>query len=66
MPYRFISMKSQDQIDVYGARGLLIESTLAWLWGTAVEHSVLYQYQLSQANNILMGMGEYHFYLCTL
>lgn len=35
---------------------MLIESSLAWLWGTSVEHCVLYQYQLSQARNILMGM----------
>jgi hypothetical protein len=46
----------QDQIDVYSARGILIESKLAWLYGTASEHSVLYQYQLSGAKNILMAM----------
>ncbi|KAH2000894.1 hypothetical protein KXV97_007434, partial [Aspergillus fumigatus] len=47
---------TQDQIDVYSARGVLIESKLAWLYGTASEHSVLYQYQLSGAQNILMAM----------
>ncbi|KAH2165080.1 hypothetical protein KXV74_005974 [Aspergillus fumigatus] len=47
---------TQDQIDVYLARGVLIESKLAWLYGTASEHSVLYQYQLSGAQNILMAM----------
>ncbi|PTB47605.1 carbohydrate-binding module family 50 protein [Trichoderma harzianum CBS 226.95] len=47
---------TQDQIDVYAGRGLLIESKLAWLWGTAVEHCVFYQYQMSDAQNILMGM----------
>ncbi|KAH7124727.1 pectate lyase superfamily protein-domain-containing protein [Dactylonectria macrodidyma] len=47
---------TQDQIDVYTGRGLLIESETAWLWGTSVEHAVLYQYQLSNAKNILMGM----------
>jgi hypothetical protein len=47
---------SQDQIDVYAARGILIESELAWLWGTASEHAVFYQYQIAKASNIFMGM----------
>ncbi|EPS32683.1 putative exo-beta-1,3-glucanase [Penicillium oxalicum 114-2] len=47
---------TQDQIDVYAARGILIESQLAWLYGTASEHSTLYQYQLSGARRIVMGM----------
>ncbi|GME48353.1 hypothetical protein CDV56_101071 [Neofusicoccum parvum] len=51
-----LDVVSQDQIDVYSARGVLIESQLAWLWGTASEHNVFYQYQLSGAKNILMGM----------
>ncbi|KID94680.1 LysM domain protein, partial [Metarhizium majus ARSEF 297] len=47
---------TQDQIDVYAGRGMLIESDTAWLWGTAVEHCVLYQYQISSASTILMSM----------
>ncbi|RLL97668.1 hypothetical protein CFD26_105896 [Aspergillus turcosus] len=47
---------TQDQIDVYSARGILIESQLAWLYGTSSEHNVMYQYQLSGAQNILMAM----------
>jgi hypothetical protein len=47
---------TKDQIDVYAGRGLLIESDRAWLWGTASEHAVLYQYQLSNATNIFMSM----------
>lgn len=47
---------TQDQIDIFTGRGMLIESNLAWLWGTSVEHSVFYQYQLSSASNILMSM----------
>jgi len=47
---------SQDQIDIYSARGILIESRKAWLYGTSSEHSVLYQYQVSGAKNILMAM----------
>lgn len=36
------SKVTQDQIDVYAGRVLLIKSKLAWLWGTAVEHCVFY------------------------
>lgn len=49
--------KDQTQLDVYVGRGMLIESTgPTWLWGTSVEHCVLYQYQLSAAKNIVMGL----------
>lgn len=47
---------AENQLDVYSARGVLIESQLAWLYGTSSEHNVLYQYQLSGARNILMAM----------
>lgn len=50
------SKVTQDQIDVYAGRGLLIEADLAWLWATAVEHCVLYQYQIANAKNIMMAM----------
>ncbi|KAF3801934.1 putative glucan endo-1 3-beta-glucosidase [Colletotrichum gloeosporioides] len=47
----------QIQINVYAARGILIESQgPTWLWGTAAEHAVLYQYQLSGAKNVVMGL----------
>ncbi|KAK1995810.1 pectin lyase-like protein [Colletotrichum falcatum] len=47
----------QIQISVYAARGVLIESRgPTWLWGTAAEHAVLYQYQLSGARNVVMGL----------
>lgn len=52
-----IDTDDQDQIDVYVGRGLLVESKgPTWLWGTAVEHCVLYQYQLSGAENVVMGL----------
>ncbi|PWY66471.1 pectin lyase-like protein [Aspergillus sclerotioniger CBS 115572] len=52
-----LDLHTQDQIDVYAARGVLIESQgLTWLYGTASEHNVLYQYQVSQAKNLYMGM----------
>jgi hypothetical protein len=48
---------NQTQIDVYAGRGMLVESKgPTWLWGTSVEHCVLYQYQLSNAQNIVMGL----------
>jgi hypothetical protein len=37
--------------------GILIESKgPTWLYGTASEHNVLYQYELFQAENVFMGM----------
>ncbi|KAH6653965.1 putative Exo-beta-1,3-glucanae [Truncatella angustata] len=46
-----------SQITVYAGRGLLVESINGniWLVGTSVEHHVLYEYQLSQTKNIVMG-----------
>lgn len=45
------------QVSVYNARGLLVESSNpVWLYGTASEHSVFYQYQFYQASNILAAM----------
>jgi glucan 1,3-beta-glucosidase len=45
------------QLDIYTGRGLLIESTEGtfWLYGTASEHHVLYQYNLVNTKNIFMG-----------
>ncbi|KAK1758023.1 pectin lyase fold/virulence factor [Echria macrotheca] len=48
---------SEAQLDIYVARGILIESTRpTWLWATASEHNVLYQYQLNRAENVFMGL----------
>jgi hypothetical protein len=45
------------QTSVYVARGFLIESTEpTWLYGTAAEHSVFYQYEFNQARNVLAGL----------
>ncbi|KAI3194501.1 CAZyme family GH55 [Penicillium roqueforti] len=52
-----LDIASQDQLDIYAARGILIESQgPTWLYGTASEHQVFYQYELYQAENIVMGM----------
>ncbi|KAI5465427.1 family 55 glycoside hydrolase [Mariannaea sp. PMI_226] len=52
-----LDLSDHSQINIYNGRGVLIESTAgAWLWGTASEHSVLYNYQLSKASNVFMGL----------
>ncbi|PYH94341.1 pectin lyase-like protein [Aspergillus ellipticus CBS 707.79] len=52
-----LDTKSQDQIDVYAARGMLIESWgPTWMYATASEHHVLYQYQMSGARDLFMTM----------
>ncbi|RWA03907.1 hypothetical protein EKO27_g11198 [Xylaria grammica] len=48
--------KLVNQISVYGARGMLIESQgPSWFYGTSSEHSVMYNYQLNKAKNIYLG-----------
>lgn len=48
---------NNTQINVLVPRGMLIESTQAlWMYGTASEHALLYQYQFYQASTILAGM----------
>ncbi|KFY05268.1 hypothetical protein O988_00131 [Pseudogymnoascus sp. VKM F-3808] len=48
--------KTANQISVYGARGMLIESQgPSWFYGTSSEHSVMYNYQVSGAKDIYMG-----------
>jgi len=50
------SGEAQTQISIYAGRGALIESQgPTWLYGTASEHSILYQYQLSNASNAFLG-----------
>lgn len=47
---------SSAQINIYAARGILVESHgPTWLYGTASEHSILYQYQLLGAQDIYLG-----------
>jgi hypothetical protein len=51
---------SQTQIDIYVARGVLIESQggPVWMYGTASEHSIFYQYLIYGAKDIFMGMVQ--------
>jgi glucan 1,3-beta-glucosidase len=47
---------SASQIDIYVARGVLIESAgPVWLYGTASEHNAFYQYQFTGVRNIYSG-----------
>ncbi|KAI0453722.1 hypothetical protein F5B21DRAFT_515157 [Xylaria acuta] len=50
----------QTQIDIYVARGMLIESRggPVWMYGTASEHCVLYQYHVYGAEDVFMGMAS--------
>ena len=46
-----------SQINIYNGRGVLIESEQGnWLWGTASEHSVLYNYQMTNAANVYLSL----------
>ncbi|KAL7934996.1 glycoside hydrolase family 55 protein [Trichoderma chlorosporum] len=48
-----LDLSDHNQVNIYNGRGLLIESTKGtWLWGTASEHSVLYNYALNNAQNV--------------
>lgn len=54
-----IDDSKQANIDVYAARGILVESKgPTWLLGTSVEHCLLYQYQLSNAENGMIGLAQ--------
>jgi len=51
-----LDLPDHNQINIYNGRGLLVESTKAvWLYGTSVEHNVLYNYQLANAQNVYMS-----------
>ncbi len=46
-------------ITIYSGRGMLIESQgPTWMWGSASEHNVLYQYTLSAAQNLFVGLMQ--------
>lgn len=51
-----IPLNVLTDISIYSGRGILIESQgPTWFYGSASEHSQLYQYQLYNASNIYMG-----------
>ncbi|KAF2398831.1 pectin lyase-like protein, partial [Trichodelitschia bisporula] len=51
-----VESKLQTRINIYGARGVLIESQgPSWVYSVSNEHSTLYNWQLAGANNIYLG-----------
>ena len=48
------------QLNIYNGRGVLIEAQQGpvWLWGTSSEHSLLYQYNIVNAKNVLIALGQ--------
>jgi glucan 1,3-beta-glucosidase len=52
-----LDLGDHNQINIFNGRGMLFESqNPVWLYGSASEHSVLYQYQLNNASNIYMSV----------
>lgn len=52
-----LDLPDHNQIDIYNGRGVLIESQgPVWMYGTAFEHSQLYNYQMANAKDIYAGV----------
>ncbi|KAF3930728.1 hypothetical protein ABW19_dt0209580 [Dactylella cylindrospora] len=53
-----LDKEDHSQISLYTGRGLLCEAEEGpvWMYGHAVEHNVLYNYQLLNTKNIFMGV----------
>ena len=53
-----LDRSDHNQIDIFNGRGVLIESAEGpvWMYGTSSEHSQLYNYQVSSAKNVYMGI----------
>ncbi|KAI1827017.1 glycoside hydrolase family 55 protein [Xylaria intraflava] len=55
-----IEDSTNTQVTIYSGRGLYVESTAGtiWLYGTAVEHNHLYNYQFANTKNIFASMFQ--------
>ncbi|KKY23875.1 putative exo-beta-glucanase exg0 [Phaeomoniella chlamydospora] len=52
-----LDLDDHNQINIWNGRGVLIESHgPVWLYGTSAEHSQLYNYQISGAQNVFMAL----------
>jgi hypothetical protein len=52
-----LDLSDHSQINIYNGRGVLVESTKpTWLWGTSSEHSVLYNYQITNAQSVYLSL----------
>lgn len=49
-----LDLSDHNQVDIFNGRGVFIDNTVGpvWLYGTAAEHSVLYNYQIVGSSNI--------------
>ncbi|KAF2164431.1 glycoside hydrolase family 55 protein [Zasmidium cellare ATCC 36951] len=54
-----LDLDGKDQIDIYNARGLLIETHgPIWFYGSSSEHSMLYNYQIANAKDVYLSMMQ--------
>ncbi|KAI0180067.1 glycoside hydrolase family 55 protein [Hypoxylon sp. FL1284] len=54
-----LDLEDHNQINIFNGRGVLIESQKpVWFWGTASEHSILYNYQVTNAENVFIGVAQ--------
>lgn len=53
-----LDLADHNQINIYNGRGVLISSEVGpvWMYGTSSEHSVLYNYQITNASNVYMAL----------
>lgn len=52
-----LDLSDHNQVDIYNGRGVLVESSAGvWMYGTAFEHSMLYNYQIANADNVYIGI----------
>jgi len=53
-----LDLSDHNQVNIFNGRGVLIasEEGPVWMYGTSSEHSVLYNYQLSNASNVYMAL----------
>ncbi|KAL2863746.1 exo-beta-1,3-glucanase Exg0 [Aspergillus lucknowensis] len=52
-----LDLADHEQINIYNGRGILVESKgPVWMYGTAAEHNQLYNYQITNAENVFMGL----------
>ncbi|QIW96190.1 hypothetical protein AMS68_001708 [Peltaster fructicola] len=54
-----LDLNSPHQISIYSGRGVLVNSPgPTWLWGTASEHSMFYNYQFKGAQDLFSGFMQ--------
>lgn len=54
-----LEVNNQTQISIYSGRGTLIQSQgPVWLWGSASEHSIIYNYQIDGAKAVFGGFMQ--------